>query len=798
MKIAIIDVLGLPFDGSTLEKQGLGGSESAIISISRELTKIGFEVTVFNDCNSNFCKKGFYDGVYYLTLDSINNCDEDFDILIGSRSVAPFLTDNYKNKSIEYLNFEKIFDRSKKKILWMHDTFCEGDEYIEHLVNSGRIDEIFTLSDFHTNYITNCEHGQKRNFEVLKKHIFQTRNGINKHLDWVDIKEKDKNHYVYNASVSKGMVPLLEDIWPKIKERIPDAKLTVIGGYYNFKEDSAPDEQENKWVELKDRFGHEVNFTGVIPQQNIADILANASYMIYPAVFPETFGISSLESLYYNTPIITCEFGALEETAIDSACYKIPYAIEPNSLFPNINTEYQKQAFANLVVDIYNNPYFHQQKMYACNQVNEICGWDSVALQWKQHLYKITGRYLSKKEYRKVSHINNEVKRIFGRRFSNPEEVSVVKNEQQKIVIISPAYNADKYLERCIQSVQSQDYDNYEHIIIDDASTDSTQKLLENFNLHAHGIRYILNSKRNGSAVQNQVEAIKKYTDYNDIIILLDGDDWLANDPNIFHKYNNLYHSGAEFTYGSCWSEADNITLIAQPYPPEVLKNKTYREYKFNWNIPYTHLRTFKSGLIHHCDLKSLKDNNGNWLKAGGDVELFYNLIENSDSDKIVCIPDIVCHYNDKNPINDYKVNSKEQTKNAQNSTTKRILIATPTNNNIENETYKSIFNLKVPDNYKTSFECFYGYSQAQVINLMIDYTLKNNFDYLLYIKPDYILDENRLLYDLAPRSITKEGKVITSMLLDKKSLQSIKYPHFENSNFNLFLEKLEDYTIIP
>ena len=37
MRLAIIDTLGLCYDGTTLEKRGLGGSESAVILISKEL-----------------------------------------------------------------------------------------------------------------------------------------------------------------------------------------------------------------------------------------------------------------------------------------------------------------------------------------------------------------------------------------------------------------------------------------------------------------------------------------------------------------------------------------------------------------------------------------------------------------------------------------------------------------------------------------------------------------------------------------------------------------------------------------
>lgn len=47
----------------------------------------------------------------------------------------------------------------------------------------------------------------------------------------------------------------------------------------------------------------------------------------------------------------------------------------------------------------------------------------------------------------------------------------------------------------------------------------------------------------------------------------------------------------------------------------------------------------------------------------------------------------------------------------------KNILIAVPTNKYIEPETMKSIYDLEVPDGYKTHFQFFYGYSRSQVKN---------------------------------------------------------------------------------
>jgi glycosyltransferase involved in cell wall biosynthesis len=679
IKIAFVDTLGLTYDGSTLTERGLGGSESAVISMSRELAKLNFDVYVFNDCASDDSKPGIYDNVKYLPLKEIESFNS-FDIFIASRSVVSFMPDNMKHQfkwADRLPNLEKVAMNSTYRVLWMHDTFCDGDIHIEELITTRRIHTIFTLSDWHTAYVTNCHHGKRRHFETLKNHIFQTRNGINLYLNDVDIRNKDPNLFVYNASVTKGMIPLVEKIWPEFKKQNPNAKLIVIGGFYRFRSEHGPDEQELKHRELVEKCKDlDITFTGIIKQDEIAAILARASFMMYPSAFPETFGISTLESLAYNTPLITCNNGALEETAIDIASYKLTYAIEPNVLFTEIDTDKQCERFIRLSNIAYRNPYSHQQKMYACNQVKDVCTWDTVALQWKQHFYKQFIKFLPVEEYRKVTDINNRVQKVFGRRFINNQEQSVRKQTERRINVIVPVYNAENYIDKCIQSVASQDYDNYHMYIINDASTDSTLNVIMNtvdsFNENIKQRFSVLNRTQNMGAVCNQISTIKSRCYSDEIVMLLDGDDWLVNDPNIFNMYNNLYADGAEYTYGSCWSLVDNIPLIAQPYPAEVKKNKSYRNYKFNWNFPYPHLRTFLARLVLNLDDSLFKDENGYWYGAGGDNSTFYNIIEQANPDKVICVSDVVYNYNDTNPINDYKVNGEEQNKTAKNIVNKK------------------------------------------------------------------------------------------------------------------------------
>lgn len=809
LKVAIIDVIGLTYDGTTLEKYGLGGSESAIIYMAKELQQLGLDVTVFNHCSDSRAKEGVYDGVNYVNITRLHEQNNyTCDVMIASRTVIPFIPDEYWGM-FNYPHptnvFTQLKNSAKHKILWLHDTFCSGDHLLEELVVNNHIDEIFTLSDFHTTYITNCAHGRRRNFEVLKNKVFMTRNGAKKWIPEVDITQKDPTRFIYNASITKGMLPLLERVWPEVKKRIPEAKLTVIGGYYRFRDGSPPDEQEMKFHEItaKEEFQTlNVTFTGIIPQGEIAQHLANASFMIFPGAFPETFGISSLESLLYNTPLITTRFGALEETAVDMACYKMDYAIEPNSLFPDININEQVAKFVELTCYAYHNRYLHQQKMHYCNIVHDIAGWDTVALQWKQHIYKKLGLYLPVDEYRTVTRINQKVHEIFQRRYSNVEEWGSVKSfPEQHISVVTPFYNAQNYIAECILSVASQDYDNYRMFLIDDASTDDSfaiaEQTIASLPEHVQQKFILKKNSENQGAVHNHVACFSDLDD-NDIVMMLDGDDKLMPDNTIFQYYNTVYDGTTEFTYGSMWSQVDNIPLIAQEYPVSVKMSKSYRQHIFNWGIPYTHLRTFKKYLVNNIPIDNFKDAEGNWFRAGGDNATFYNIIEQADPRKVKALQKIVYSYNDTNPLNDYKVNLTEQNatssyirsnqvasiptvdtqpfllKPSTSKTTKRILLAIPTAKYIEVETFKSIYDLQVPDDVELTFQYFYGYNIDQVRNLIAQWA--ESYDYLFSVDSDIILPADTLVKMLA-----HDVDVVSGVYIQRKD--NVEIPEIYRKN---------------
>ena len=95
-----------------------------------------------------------------------------------------------------------------------------------------------------------------------------------------------------------------------------------------------------------------------------------------------------------------------------------------------------------------------------------------------------------------------------------------------KISVIVPVYNTEKYLHRCIDSVLAQTYKDFELLLIDDGSKDSSGAICDEY--AAQDTRVGVFHKENGgvSSARNAGLAIAS----GDWIMHLDGDDWIAPD----------------------------------------------------------------------------------------------------------------------------------------------------------------------------------------------------------------------------------------------------------------------------
>lgn len=109
------------------------------------------------------------------------------------------------------------------------------------------------------------------------------------------------------------------------------------------------------------------------------------------------------------------------------------------------------------------------------------------------------------------------------------------------ISVIIPVYNVEKYLDRCVQSVISQSYNNLEIILVDDGSPDNSPSLCDNWHRVDKRVKVIHQVNGGLSAARNA--GLDAAT--GDFVTFIDSDDWIALDT---YEYciNTLLHHDAD------------------------------------------------------------------------------------------------------------------------------------------------------------------------------------------------------------------------------------------------------------
>ena len=92
-----------------------------------------------------------------------------------------------------------------------------------------------------------------------------------------------------------------------------------------------------------------------------------------------------------------------------------------------------------------------------------------------------------------------------------------------KLSVIIPAYNAEKEIGKCIDSILNTNHTDFEVIVVNDGSTDNTKQILNSY-LDSHLIK--IHKENEGVSVARNV-GIKNAT--GDYVLFVDADDLLEN-----------------------------------------------------------------------------------------------------------------------------------------------------------------------------------------------------------------------------------------------------------------------------
>lgn len=201
------------------------------------------------------------------------------------------------------------------------------------------------------------------------------------------------------------------------------------------------------------------------------------------------------------------------------------------------------------------------------------------------------------------------------------------------VSVIIPVYNIEKYIEKCLLSVQKQTYKNLQIIIVDDGSSDKSGKICDKF---AKGdTRFeVIHKKNEGAACakNNALDRIK-----GEYFIFVDGDDYLDE---------------SMIEYMLCILQKEDADIVEVGFYEEyTTRSKQYRitEYKTEiCSIDYTknYINTWTNSLLWNKLYKTSLTKNVRFHREKRciDDEFYtYKIILNAN--KIIQIPESFYHY---------------------------------------------------------------------------------------------------------------------------------------------------------
>lgn len=326
--------------------KGIGGSEEAVIYLGKELTALGYNVTVYGNCGE---MEGNYEGVEYKNFWHFNKKDV-FNVIISWR--------------------QNIFNAGvfgKRKLVWLHDVPFKNDWTNEAYEN---VDKVIVLSNYHKTLMENAPEDK----------LYVSTNGINV-SDFVAVDAKginrNPNRIIYGSSYNRGLEHIL-DMWPEIRKECPLAELHIFYGWNTFDAMNSDNEDLMKWkqqlVQKMQQPG--IKDHGRVGHKKLLEEYAKSSIWAYPTFFKEINCITALKSTASGCwPVFMKQF-ALVDTC------KYGWGVEPKA---------ENVMLAEFKVNLINalkQPQQEADLIMMKQSVRDKYDWKNVAKDWSENLFE--------------------------------------------------------------------------------------------------------------------------------------------------------------------------------------------------------------------------------------------------------------------------------------------------------------------------------------------------------------------------------------------------------------------------
>lgn len=435
MRIAFYHKVSRQWDGHTPETEPLGGTQTAIIGLSRALVALGHEVAIFGTP----ARPGVFDGVAYQPA-----------------SVLPtYLARNPVDALVSTVNLDlfKLGIKAPLHLFWCHNDyrpFIEGQTPPYHAFNAEmlgcRADKVIAVSEWHAELL-------RQVFQLPHDHVWATRNGIEPGRLPPRQPGTPGPTLIYTSVPDRGLDRLLQ--WfPRIRAAVPDAELLVLSSFrtWGIYEDVVED-LEAPYRELGDQPG--VRWIGAVSKPEMLAHLGRSRLLVHPChdapgtnFLAETSCLAAIEAQAMGVPVVASETGALPETVRHDQGGRI---IAGKADSPGFD-----ERFVDAVVALLRDDERWQALSDGAKaRMWETYDWQRVAGEWVEAI---------------AAWRQAPPTRLPARPFAPRFPAATVS-------VIIPTYNRAENLRHCLDSLCTQHYPAFEVLVCDDGSTDGTRDL---------------------------------------------------------------------------------------------------------------------------------------------------------------------------------------------------------------------------------------------------------------------------------------------------------------------------------
>ena len=191
--------------------------------------------------------------------------------------------------------------------------------------------------------------------------------------------------------------------------------------------------------------------------------------------------------------------------------------------------------------------------------------------------------------------------------------------KEKKISIIIPAYNVEKYIEKCLDSVINQSYKKLDIIVVDDGSKDKTGNIIDNYAAKDNRIRAI---HQPNSGLPNARNTGMKYAN-GDYVMFLDSDDWI--EPICCEIIiSEMQKDEADIIFFEYYKEYKNKTVQMKTYSHERLiydRDGIQEFFLYDMRTITAWGKIYSAEILHKCEYNEL-------LRTAEDVEFNYRIYD--------------------------------------------------------------------------------------------------------------------------------------------------------------------------